>query len=100
MLGQDPTISTVGNTNIFGASNDSLAAESGKNYITSTDYQTNNQGNAVTSYNIKNISADKITAGIITVALSLGGANVTIDGATSRIIVNDGTTNRVLIGLF
>jgi hypothetical protein len=56
------------------------------------------QDQAVTNAKIVSLVADKITAGTVTVTLGVGGANVTIDGANNRIIVNDGTVNRVLIG--
>jgi hypothetical protein len=54
--------------------------------------------NAITNAQIKNIVADKILAGTITVALGLGTSNIILDGANTRIIVNDGTNDRILIG--
>jgi hypothetical protein len=43
--------------------------------------------------------ATKITTGNFRTVVNVGGgANVQIDGENKRIIVNDGTTDRVLIG--
>jgi hypothetical protein len=53
---------------------------------------------AITNAKIVDLDADKILAGTVTVSLGIGGANVTIDGANNRIIVNDGTNDRVIIG--
>lgn len=44
------------------------------------------------------VSASRITAGTIAVAANLGASNVLLDGANKRIIVNDGTNDRILIG--
>ncbi len=52
----------------------------------------------ISTAKIKNLSADVITAGTINVKISIGGGNIYIDGANNRIIVNDGTVDRVLIG--
>ena len=54
----------------------------------------------VSERKIRQITADMISAGTITVALNLGGAGLELDGANTRIVVNDGTTDRVLIGKF
>lgn len=56
------------------------------------------QDSAVTNEKIQSLSIDKLTAGTITVQASIGSANVKIDGANNRIIVNDGTNDRILIG--
>ncbi len=47
---------------------------------------------------VTNLDANNITSGTITFTMGLGGANVKIDGVNKRIIVNDGTNDRVLIG--
>lgn len=44
------------------------------------------------------VSASRITAGTIAAAANLGNSSVILDGANKRIIVNDGTNDRVLIG--
>lgn len=44
------------------------------------------------------VSASRITAGTIAAAANLGNSSVVLDGANKRIIVNDGTNDRVLIG--
>lgn len=97
-IAQDPTIdyTKLGYNNRLQAS-DSLSANN-ENYITGVEYTAQNESNSVGNYNIQNISAGKISAGTINVSLGLGGANITIDGALGRIIVNDGTTDRILIG--
>lgn len=59
------------------------------------------QDNSVTNAKIVNLDADKINAGTVTVSLGLGSTAtgyIRLDGANNRIIVNDGTTNRVAIG--
>lgn len=52
----------------------------------------------ITNAKIDSVSADKITAGTVTVAMDLGDGNITLDGASKRILINDGTHDRVLIG--
>lgn len=54
--------------------------------------------NLITNSKVREIIADKIAAGTIVVSVGIGGANVTIDGENSQILVNDGTVDRVLIG--
>lgn len=54
--------------------------------------------NAVGAVNIRNLTADKILAGTISVAIGLGTSNIILDGANTRIVVNDGTNDRILIG--
>ena len=57
---------------------------------------------AITNAKIVTLAANKLTAGTLTVAVDVGtasgGAFVRVDGANNRIIVNDGTTNRIVIG--
>jgi alpha-D-ribose 1-methylphosphonate 5-triphosphate synthase subunit PhnG len=54
---------------------------------------------AVTNEKIQSLSIDKLTAGTITVQASIGSTgNVFIDGTNKRIMVNDGTNDRVLLG--
>jgi len=53
---------------------------------------------SVKDRHIESLTADKITAGTITVALGVGSANIIIDGENTRIVINDGTHDRILIG--
>ena len=56
---------------------------------------------AVTDAKITSMSADKILAGDLVVAVGVGSSNggyIRLDGENNRIIVNDGTDNRILIG--
>jgi len=62
------------------------------------DFDTTNERDSVTITHIKNLTLDSLTAGTISTTINVGGAFVTIDGANSRIVVNDGTVDRVLIG--
>jgi hypothetical protein len=58
-------------------------------------------GSAVTNAKILDINASKITAGTVVVALNLGtsaSGSLILDGANNRILVHDGTTNRIVIG--
>lgn len=96
MIASDPTVKELNQNNVFGVSKDSLANKN--SFVTSTEYEANNDRNAVTNYNVRNISADKISAGTIVVSMNIGGANITIDGSAQQILVNDGTTDRILIG--
>jgi len=54
--------------------------------------------NSLSNRNIKDLSIDKLTAGTINVQANLGGAGLILDGPNIRIIVNDGTTDRGVIG--
>ena len=56
------------------------------------------QDASVTNAKIVSLAVDKLLAGTVTIALGIGGPNVTIDGANNRIIVNDGDDDRILIG--
>jgi len=98
MIGSDPTIdyTKLGYNNRLQAT-DSLAAKN-ENFINAYEFDSNTDRNAVANYNIRTISADKINAGTITSQLFLGGTSIIIDGAAKQIIVNDGTTDRILIG--
>jgi len=62
--------------------------------ITATHYK----DQSITNAKIVNLTADKIDAGTITTQLFLGGTSIIIDGSAKQIIVNDGTTDRILIG--
>jgi hypothetical protein len=57
--------------------------------------------NAVGAVNIRNLTADKILAGTISVAIGLGTEGtgyIKLDGGNNNIVVNDGSNDRVLIG--
>ena len=79
-----------------------------QNFFTSYSFDQNFQravintaqlvGSAVTNAKIENLAAGKITAGTITISVSVGNSNVLLDGANNRIVINDGTTNRIVIG--
>lgn len=50
---------------------------------------------------IINLEADKLTSGTITAIANLGEAAagyVRLDGENNRLVVHDGTTNRIVIG--
>ena len=105
--------------NQFLEAKDSLAAGT-RSYVDSVKFDTNYEipSSGIDTNRIRSITADKISAGTInstvvysgsieasqikagtiSVSLGLGGGNVTIDGANKRILVNDGTTDRILIG--
>lgn len=58
------------------------------------------QDASITNAKIVNVLADQILAGTITVAVNVGTGtgSVILDGVNNRIIVNDGTANRIVIG--
>lgn len=62
------------------------------------DYMLEIAESSVSNNKIKSMSADKITTGTITAVASIGESNVKIDGEENRILINDGTNDRVLIG--
>lgn len=70
----------------------------GTSPTTPTNFSDNNERGAVGVFNIGTINANLINSGTIVVSLSLGGPYVTIDGANQRILVNDGTVNRIILG--
>lgn len=55
-------------------------------------------GTSLGDQQISGLSASKIRAGIIAAITKLGDDSVVLDGEERRIIVNDGTNDRVLIG--
>ena len=55
---------------------------------------------AVTDGKINDVSAGKFTAGTLAALVALGVSNILIDGVNKRIIINDGTNDRVLIGYY
>jgi hypothetical protein len=69
-------------------------------FVSSTEFDVNNDipSGYIDNSRVRNITADKIDAGTVTSLLYIGGSSIYIDGANKRIIVNDGTTDRILIG--
>ena len=55
---------------------------------------------AVMDGKINDVSAGKFTAGTLAALVALGVSNILIDGVNKRIIINDGTNDRVLIGYY
>lgn len=57
--------------------------------------------NAVSPSHVRYITADQIGAGTVVVSINLGtssAGSVVLDGANNRILVHDGTVNRIVIG--
>lgn len=79
--------------------NSPIALNSGA--VTGYQFDYDNERNAVGQSKIAFISADKIATGTLIASVNLGtpgGGYVLIDGPNNRILVNDGTTNRIVIG--
>lgn len=53
---------------------------------------------AVTNGKINNLNVSKLVTGVMTAVASVGNSYVKIDGGNKRIIINDGTNDRILIG--
>ena len=71
------------------------------NYSSNIVRTTTVQDNAITNRKITSVSADKISAGTVIVSINLGTATtgyIKLDGANNRIVVNDGTVDRVYLG--
>ncbi len=69
--------------------------------VTSYALDSGYERNSISESKIAYISADKIGAGTVIVGLNLGSSSagyMLLDGANNRILVNDGTTNRIVIG--
>ncbi len=54
--------------------------------------------NSISDRNITTLNVGKLLAGTISVGMDIGSGNVKIDGANTRILINDGSNDRVLIG--
>lgn len=57
--------------------------------------------NSVTATKVKSVYAGNILAGTVEVGINIGSAStgyVKLDGANDRIVINDGTVNRIIIG--
>jgi hypothetical protein len=55
----------------------------------------------INTSHVKFLSADQIGAGTVVVSINLGSSgagSLVLDGANNRIIVHDGTVNRIVIG--
>lgn len=65
------------------------------------DFSNNVSRNSVTATKVKSVYAGNILAGTVLVQLNVGSQSsgyVLIDGKNNRILVNDGTVNRIVIG--
>lgn len=47
---------------------------------------------------VDSVSMDKLSTGTISVIGNLGDENIQLDGENKRILINDGTNDRILIG--
>ena len=57
--------------------------------------------NSVTATKVKSVYAGNILAGTVQVGINIGSTStgyVKLDGANDRIVINDGTVNRIIIG--
>jgi len=64
------------------------------NYITSSDFNSNIQDGSITTVKVADISAGKIRTGV----LESTDGKTYFDLDNKRLIVNDGTNDRVLLG--
>jgi hypothetical protein len=55
-------------------------------------------GTAVTNDKISSVGANKLSSGTISSQIALGSANILLDGTNNRILIYDGTANRVALG--
>lgn len=65
------------------------------------DFSNNVGRNSISATKVRSVYAGNILAGTVLVPINLGsqsGGYVLIDGANNRILVNDGTVNRIVIG--
>lgn len=65
----------------------------------SFEYST--ERNAIGESKIAFITADKIAAGTVIASVNIGSSStgyLLLDGPNNRIVVNDGTTNRIVMG--
>lgn len=92
MIGSDPTIdySKLGYNNRLQATDGLANRDHG--FVTSTEYESNNDRDSVTNYNVRSMSADKVTAGTISTNVAYAGTiNFNqISGGTATL---GGTTN-------
>lgn len=56
------------------------------------------QENNIKEFMVESLSVAKLEAGTIEVAMNVGGSNVLIDGGNTRIVINDGSNDRILLG--
>lgn len=89
------------NLNAFYTANNSPLVTR-ENMVSAYDFDAYNERGAVTTTKVQFVTADKIAAGTVQVAMNLGtnigSAYILLDGANNRIIINDGTTDRILMG--
>lgn len=77
-----------------------IVDEEGNTIMTSgMELQTLGIGDSqISNDKVSGLSASKITTGTLSVIMNVGGSNVLIDGENTRIVINDGTNDRILIG--
>lgn len=89
------------NLNQFLQPTDAPVAQQNDVILTPFDFSAGVGRNSVTATKVKNVFAGNVLAGTVLVGLHLGSAStgyLLLDGANNRIIVNDGTVNRIVIG--
>jgi len=72
--------------------------------LSAFDFSSNIQRNSVTATKVRSVYAGNILAGTVQVGINVGTANGTagpylqLNGGSTQILVNDGTSNIVLLG--
>jgi len=72
-----------------------------RSYTSPYDFDSQNERGIIHTTLVQQISADKITAGIISAFVNVGTSSagtVSLDGANNRIVIHDGTVERIWIG--
>lgn len=65
------------------------------------DFANNVARNSVTATKVRSVFAGNILAGTVKVGINLGSSSsgfILLDGANNRIIINDGTVDRIVFG--
>lgn len=73
-------------------------ANKDRNWQGSYDFDATTDVSIISTKKVRSISADKLSAGTVVVAIDIGNGNISLDGENNRIIINDGTDDRVLLG--
>jgi hypothetical protein len=84
-----PSVQQVDNVNIGDLIGNGVSIP-----VSGVDIQADN----IKDWMIETLSVAKLIAGTINVIANIGDANVKIDGEENRMVINDGTNDRVLIG--
>ena len=69
--------------------------------LTPFDFSNGVSRNSVSATKVRSVFAGNILAGTVKVGLNLGSSStgyILLDGANNRIIINDGTVDRVILG--